>query len=154
MKKHVSSPYSRLTSKVKKRILAIDDDESILDIIKIICEQAGYSIELKSDGNDVFRNNYVIPDLFLIDKQLSGVNGLDICRHLKSQDSTRDIPVIMISASPDIAKLSKAAGADNYIEKPFEISYFLKMVYDYTAVAKDNTVEIEKPHEINHSEVR
>ena len=133
-----------------KKILAIDDDEGIRDIIKIIGEQAGYSIELKSDGNDVLHNKYVIPDLFLVDKQLSGINGLDICRHLKSQANTRDIPVIMISASPDIEKLSKAAGADNYIEKPFEISYLLKMIYDYTNLAENVIAEIQHPDKVHH----
>lgn len=149
MKKSVSSPYSRPSLKVKKKILAIDDDEGIRDILKIICEQAGYCIELKSDGNDVFHNKFVIPDLFLIDKQLSGTNGLDICRYLKGQDKTRAIPVIMISASPDIGRLSKEAGADNYIEKPFEISYLLKMIYQYTNLGENVRVEPAQPSEIH-----
>jgi CheY-like chemotaxis protein len=147
MKKRVSLPYSGLTSEMKKKILAIDDDEGIRDILKIIFEQAGYCIELKSDGNDVLRNKFTIPDLFLVDKQLSGINGLDICRHLKSQDATRDIPVIMISASPDIGKLSKAAGADNYIEKPFEVSCLLKMIYDYTHL-EENVIISRKHHSL------
>jgi DNA-binding response OmpR family regulator len=149
MKKPVSSLYSRYSPKVKKRILAIDDDEGIRDILKIIFEQAGFNIELKSDGNEVLQNKFTIPDLFLVDKQLSGTNGLDICRQLKSQDSTRNIPVIMISASPDIAKLSKLAGADDYIEKPFEISHLLKMIYRYTAL-DENDIHSEEPHHEMH----
>jgi DNA-binding response OmpR family regulator len=133
MKKYVSSAQSTSPGiSLKKKILAIDDDEGIRDILQIIFEKAGYNIELKSNGNDLFQNKFSIPDIFLVDKQLSGTNGLDICRHLKSQTNTRDIPVIMISASPDIAKLSKEAGADGYIEKPFEVSYLLKVIYEHT----------------------
>jgi DNA-binding response OmpR family regulator len=133
MKKYGSSPQSPPPGiPLKKTILAIDDDEGIRDILKIIFEKAGYNVELKSNGNDLFQNKFSIPDIFLVDKQLSGTNGLDICRHLKSQSNTRDIPVIMISASPDIAKLSKEAGADGYIEKPFEVSYLLKVINEHT----------------------
>ena len=67
-------------------------------------------------------------DLFLIDKLLSGINGLDICRHLKSQESTKHILVVMISASPGIAIQSQQAGADDYVEKSFELEHLLRVV--------------------------
>ena len=113
---------------MKKKILVADDDPGIRDIFKIIFERAGYSIELKEDGRDILKNNYTKPDLFLIDKQLSGMDGLDLCRHLKAQPLTKNIPVIIVSASPDIGLLAKNAGADDYIEKPFEMNYLLKFV--------------------------
>jgi CheY-like chemotaxis protein len=65
------------------------------------------------------------------DKQLSGSTVLDICRYLKSHNETKDIPVIMISASPDIGGQSINAGADGYIEKPFEIAHLLKVIDHY-----------------------
>ena len=77
------------------------------------------------------KNKFTLPDLFLIDKQLSGYDGLDICRHLKNQAHTKNIPVIMISASPNIGALSKEAGADAYIEKPFEVKDLLRLVNFY-----------------------
>jgi CheY-like chemotaxis protein len=116
---------------MKKKILVADDDEGIRDIFQIILEQAGFEVELKSNGEDLLQNKFITPQLFLIDKQLSGTNGLDICRHLKTQVQTMHIPVIIISASPDIAAQSKKAGADSYIEKPFEVSYLLKVVNHY-----------------------
>ena len=116
---------------VKKRILVVDDDPGIQDIFTIIFEKAGYAIEIKKDGEDVLKNKFTFPDLFLVDKQLSGYSGLDVCRHLKSQEQTKDIPVVMISAAPDIGALSQQAGADSYIEKPFEIKDLLKVVNFY-----------------------
>jgi CheY-like chemotaxis protein len=76
-------------------------------------------------------NKFDIPDLFLLDKQLSGVDGIDICRYLKEQKATSHLPVIMISANPNIGKLSEEAGADAYIEKPFEVKHLLEMVERY-----------------------
>jgi len=116
----------------KKKIVIVDDDPSIRDIFKIIFARAGYDAEIIDNGDTILKNKYSFPQLFLIDKQLSGYDGLDLCRHLKASAKTRQIPVIMISASPDISRLAPSAGADAYIEKPFEISYLLEMVSRYT----------------------
>jgi CheY-like chemotaxis protein len=116
---------------MKQRILIADDDESIRDIFQLILGNAGYEIEITSNGENILNNSYVVPDLFLLDKQLAGHNGLDICMHLKNNPETKDIPVIMISASPDIGPLSIAAGADAYIEKPFEIEYLRSVIRHY-----------------------
>ena len=113
---------------MKKKILVADDDPGIRDIFKIIFERAGYSIEIKDDAEDVLKNNFTIPDVFLIDKLLSGYDGLDICRHLKSNPLTSHIPVIMVSASPDIGITAIKAGADDFVEKPFDLKYLLKVI--------------------------
>lgn len=113
---------------MKKKILVADDDPGIRDIFKIIFEKAGYSIEIKSGAEDVLQNNFTIPDVFLIDKLLSGYDGLDICRHLKKNPATSHIPVIMVSASPDIGITAIKAGADDFVEKPFDLKYLLKVI--------------------------
>ena len=115
----------------KKKILVTDDDPGIGDILKIIFETAGYNVQLITNGDDLLNDQFEIPDLFLLDKQLSGVDGIDICRYLKGQKTTSHLPVIMISANPNIGKLSEEAGADAYIEKPFEVKYLLEMVKRY-----------------------
>ena len=128
----ITQPGDGSSSKAgKKRILIVDDDPGIQDIFSIIFEKAGFEFEIKKDGEDLLKNNFTTPDLFLVDKQLSGYSGLDICRHLKNQKATKDIPVIMISAAPNIASLSQECGADSYIEKPFELKYLLKVVNHY-----------------------
>ena len=122
---------------MKKKIVIADDDEGIRDILKIVLEKAGYSLEIKEDAGEILKNNFTLPDIFLIDKLLSGVDGLDVCRHLKSNPTTSQIPIIMVSASPDISTVALRAGADDFIEKPFELSYLLKVIERNIAGSKN-----------------
>ena len=123
----------------KRKILVVDDDPVVRDVFKIIFEKEGYEVDMKEDGSDLLKNNFRRPDLFLIDKLLSGVNGLDICRHLKSQKSTQHIPVVMISASPGIAIQSQQAGADDYVEKPFELEHLLRVIQRNLSVQRNES---------------
>jgi len=113
---------------MKKKIIVIDDDASVREIFGIILERAGYDLQLIGDANEILKKNFRLPDLFLLDKLLSGHDGLDICRFLKTQKETKNIPVVMVSASPDIGTLSQKAGAEDYLEKPFEISLLLNVI--------------------------
>lgn len=74
---------------------------------------------------------YQPPDLFLLDKQLPGIDKLDLCRYLKANEVTRIIPVIMMSGNLRIAELAGLAGADDVIMKPFNIDKLTKMVLQY-----------------------
>lgn len=123
---------------VKKRIIVTDDDPGIQDIFRLILEREGYDVEIMSNGNEILKNHYTLPDLFILDKQLSGIDGLDICRHLKANKKTMAIPVIMVSANPSIGSLSREAGADDYIEKPFEVRYLLKKIQAYISPVELN----------------
>jgi DNA-binding response OmpR family regulator len=111
-----------------KSIIIAEDDPSILDATTLILEQAGYKVSGYADGEPLLNNEFEKPDLFLLDKQLSGVDGLDICIFLKAQARTMDVPVIMLSASPQIGKLAIAAGADDFLEKPFRMHDLRAMV--------------------------
>lgn len=115
---------------MKKRILVIDDDAGVQEIFKLIFEKAGYETVVLSSALPVLKDDFDLPDLFLLDKQLSGSDGVDLCRHLKTNERTRSVPIIMISAAPDIDSLSMAAGADGYIEKPFMTKQLLEIVED------------------------
>ena len=125
---------------MKPKILVADDDSSIRDIFKIILAKAGYDIEVKEDANEIFKNNFKVPDLFLIDKLLSGVDGLEVCRYLKNNPHTCDIPVVMVSASPDIGVSAMKAGADDFIEKPFDLAHLLKVIERNLSRAKNERV--------------
>src|SRR5687768_6158261 len=103
-------------------------DPALQDVFRIILEREGYEVEILSNGQELLKNKINPPDLYILDKQLSGVDGLDICRHLKGQSKTREVPVIMISANPSIGHLAIDAGADDYIEKPFDINFFIQKV--------------------------
>ena len=113
---------------MEKAICIIEDDEGIQDVLRIILQRAGYGTCIFSDGQAVMENDYNVPDLFLIDKQLAGMDGLDICRHLKADDSTSSIPVVMMSAYPNLKQLSKESGANDFIEKPFRVQELLTII--------------------------
>ena len=113
---------------MKQKILVADDDPGIRDIFKIIFEKNGYAVELKEDASEILKNNFTVPDIFLLDKLLSGIDGLDVCRFLKNNPGTSNIPVVMISASPDIGIVAAQAGADDFVEKPFDMNYLLQVI--------------------------
>ena len=118
---------------MKKRLLIADDDEGLRDIFRMIFEKEDYEVDIFENAGELMKMNFKFPDLFLIDRLLSGVDGLDLCRFLKNNWNTRHIPVIMISATPDIALQSRLAGADAFVEKPFQMAYLLKVVKEQLA---------------------
>jgi DNA-binding response OmpR family regulator len=112
----------------RKRILIADDDPGIRDVLAIIFKNSDYIADIKASGEDILRNDFEVPDLFLIDKQLSGTCGLDICRHLKASKRTSHIPVVIMSALPGVGKPAQEAGADCFLAKPFDIKGLLKLI--------------------------
>lgn len=66
-------------------------------------------------------NDIEAPDVFILDKNISGTDGLAVCRYIKQCEVYKNVPVIMLSANPDIVKLAGEAGADGVIEKPFSL---------------------------------
>jgi DNA-binding response OmpR family regulator len=114
-----------------KRIVFVDDDPDTLDALKLIFDPEEYEVILYSNGNAILENRAAIPDVYILDKQISGVDGLDICRFLKDQQRTSNIPVIILSASPYIKNQANAAGANDVLEKPFAIQELRNMVRRY-----------------------
>ena len=75
---------------MKKKILITDDDEGVQDIFRLIFERAGYDVAIYGEAISILENNYTSPDLFVLDRQLSGQDGLMVCRFLKIEnDSNR-----------------------------------------------------------------
>ena len=110
---------------MKKRVLIVDDDFGVQDVFRLILEKAGYEVAVKGNGTDLLEDNYDLPHIFLLDKQISGVDGIDVCMHLKKHSNTKDIPVIMVSATPGLGPIAMNAGADDFLEKPFQIKELL-----------------------------
>jgi len=111
-----------------KQIILADDDPAIRDAFELILKRAGYHVTIFANGELLMENNFSVPDLFILDKQLSGVNGLEVCRYLKGQDATRHVPVIIISASPYVKQNVDESGADDFIEKPFRTKELIDLM--------------------------
>lgn len=118
----------------KKKILVVDDNTAILDALKIMLEDEGYEVETTVDGATVKDMTEPLPDLLLLDIWMSGVDGRDVCRHLKSTPATKHIPIIMISAAKDTEQIAKDSGADDFISKPFQMEHLLAIVAKYVHV--------------------
>lgn len=112
----------------QKRILVVEDDPAIQDAVRIMLERRGYKVAVLDRGDSLMEGDFEHPHLFILDKQLPGIDGLDICRHLKIQASTMHIPVLMLSASPQIGVLAGKAAADGFLEKPFQMPRLRELV--------------------------
>lgn len=120
--------------KEKSLILVLDDDPDICIMIKMVLDYYGYDAmdaENEENARKIISSNHI--DLLIMDMLLSGVDGTDICRQLKQDKETSSIPILMFSAHPTAKETCLAAGADDFISKPFEmndmmdkISFFLE----------------------------
>jgi DNA-binding response OmpR family regulator len=111
-----------------KRIVVVEDDPDILNVIDIMLSLKGYDIEALSNGSLIMQSEIAIPDLYILDKMLPDYDGTSICSFLKSQEATRGIPVIMISANCMTKNLAMKVGATTFIEKPLRMTNFLNAV--------------------------
>jgi DNA-binding response OmpR family regulator len=112
----------------KKKILIADDDTGILEAMQMLLEDAEYEVETTRDGQTVQDLKDNLPDVLLLDIWMSGMDGVAICQHLKSQDSTKHLPIILCSANKDTQRLAKGCGADDFLAKPFEMMDLLDKV--------------------------
>ncbi|MBE5320707.1 response regulator transcription factor [Pedobacter sp. MR2016-19] len=111
-----------------KKIFIADDDEGIVDAVTMILEVMGYNVEFTYDGGAVIDAVKNKPDLIMLDIWMSGYDGRDICRQLKNDPEFSEIPILMISASRDIRQSALDAGANDFMEKPFEMDSLLNKV--------------------------
>ncbi|NPV58539.1 MAG: response regulator [Actinobacteria bacterium] len=107
------------------KVLVIDDERNILDIIRFNLEVEGYEVITSRDGEEALRMvRELKPDLILCDIMMPEVDGLEVCRRLKADGRTNQIPVVMLSARTQAQDkvASIEAGADDFITKPFDFS--------------------------------
>lgn len=105
-----------------------DDDHAIVDAVMAMLEFGGFDVGFTYNGATILEMKEDLPDLILLDIWMSGTDGRDVCKLLKQQESTKNIPVIMISASTDLEKSAKDAGADDFLEKPFDMDELFEKI--------------------------
>ncbi len=122
-----------------KRVLAIDDDRAILDFLRTALEDNNYLVDLCEDENEARTAlSKTLPDIVLIDASMPGIDGISLCRHMKSAPSTADIPIIIVTAYDDEETKHDAFlfGADEFISKPFEVKDLLEKIEKLTSSKK------------------
>jgi len=116
---------------MKTRLLLIEDDPSITELIRYNVEAGGYRLETSGDGEDgLMLAEATLPDLVLLDWMLPNLSGIEICRRLRANPKTRAIPIIMLTARGEETDKIRGldTGADDYITKPFSPKELLSRI--------------------------
>jgi len=104
------------------RILLVDDDKDLLAALEVKLQKEGYQIDTAPDGEVALEKiRAKLPDLVILDVNMPRMNGMDVCRALRSDDKTRDLAIIVLTARDDEVDriLGLEFGADDYITKPY-----------------------------------
>ena len=114
---------------MQRKILILDDNEDILLPCQLILEKAGYYVETRTQCNQIVQDVIDInPDIILLDLKMPPLGGDLILRLLKDNPSTRNIPVLLFSATNGLEVIARQHHADGYIEKPFDIKTLLTKI--------------------------
>jgi two-component system alkaline phosphatase synthesis response regulator PhoP len=134
-----------------KKVLVVEDEEDISKLLAINLIKNEYSVTSVTSGEkalDVIKNDNF--DLVLLDLMLPGINGIEVCKTLKSNPLTRELPVIMLTAKGEEVDIIKGfeCGADDYVTKPFNLKVLMARVKtalrrtENTAYNKDSVINI------------
>lgn len=124
-----------LKLKTMSKILVVDDDLDILVVMEILLSMKGFDVDVTAKWENTFdKIRSFKPDLILLDVLISGNDGRNLCKQLKSKPETKHIPVIMFSAHPSAAASINEYGADDFIAKPFDVNDLLQKVNNHLPI--------------------
>ncbi|WP_433960351.1 response regulator, partial [Bradyrhizobium guangdongense] len=106
------------------RIMVVEDEEALTELLRYNLEGDGYDVETVMRGDDAdTRLKEHIPDLIVLDWMLPGLSGIELCRRLRTRSETKQLPIIMLTARGEESERVRglATGADDYIVKPFSV---------------------------------
>lgn len=126
----------------RERILLVDDEEDILNLVKYNLEREGFKVETVTTGEAAVRAaRENVPDLILLDLMLPGMDGFDVCRILKNDKNVMKTPIVMLTAKGEDSDIVAGLelGADDYITKPFSPRVLIARVK--TVLRRDSKVK-------------
>jgi len=115
----------------KAKVLVIEDDRSLVEVLSYNLQAAGYEVLVARDGQDgLLQAQLKLPDLILLDLMLPVIEGLEVCRRLKAEAATRHIPIPMLTAKAEESDelIGFSLGADDYVTKPFSVKVLLERI--------------------------
>jgi two-component system phosphate regulon response regulator PhoB len=138
----------------KENILIVDDEEDVLELVRYNLDKNGYCVETATTGEEALtKARAKLPDLVILDLMLPGIDGLEVCKKLKSDTKTQHIPVIMLTAKGEEADIVTGLelGADDYVTKPFSPKVLIARVRRilHRTVARDLEKAPVKIHELS-----
>lgn len=115
---------------MKNKILILDDDADILEILTLLLSETGYDVKTLNCGDTVFEDiKDFHPDIIIMDVMLAGMDGRTICKDIKDNHLTNSLPVILISGTHDLAEsILQPGGPDDFLGKPFDIDNLLEKI--------------------------
>lgn len=114
---------------MQRRLLVVDDETEILSVVKLIFESQDFQVVCKNDVNDIFSViSEFQPEVILLDITLGSTDGRAVCAELKYTEATKYIPIILFSATPRKKADVIRWGADDFIDKPFDVFNLLATV--------------------------
>ncbi len=142
---HAQEPAANQPSSL---VLVIDDEESILDLIKLGLKYEGFKVEAASEGEEgIAAAQRTNPVFIILDRMLPDMDGLEVCRRLRTNPTTRDIPILLLTAKDAVDSRVEGlnTGADDYLTKPFN---FEELVARMRAILRrlNNSTSAEKSH--------
>jgi two-component system, OmpR family, alkaline phosphatase synthesis response regulator PhoP len=140
----------------KKNIMVVEDEEDILDLIRHNLVKEGYAVTTSVNGAEAVKA--IVrkpPDLVLLDLMLPGLDGLDVCRALKKDPKTADIPILMVTAKDEESDVVAGLelGADDYIMKPFRMKELIARVRAALRRQKPSAIDFEAPVRVRDIEI-
>jgi two-component system alkaline phosphatase synthesis response regulator PhoP len=138
------------------KILVVEDEKNIRELIKFNVENAGYEVETAADGKEAMAKLSEEIDLVVLDLMLPEIDGMEVCRRMRSSEELRQIPIIMLTAKGEEVEriLGLEMGADDYMTKPFSprelvarIKAIFRRIKEYRAddeKIKDEIIEVGK----------
>ena len=121
----------------KKKILVVDDDQDLLNVITILLQMKGFEVVTINHPDNIFEIiGEMMPDVIVLDVQLGVADGRQLCKQIKEIEEFCPIPVILFSANAGYKSDAAACFADDFIAKPFDIHIFLKKINHYAQQEK------------------
>lgn len=112
-----------------KRLLVVDDNIDILELIQSHFTGLGYEVMIASNGEEAYKNiDEFPPNVILLDAFIQGENGIFICNELKSKPETKDIPIVMFSAHSNGDEVLRMCPAEAFVAKPFNIFHLTEVI--------------------------
>jgi two-component system phosphate regulon response regulator PhoB len=113
------------------RILIVEDEETLLELLRYNFEKTGYAVEVVANGDQAAAQlREAVPDLLVLDWMLPGLSGIELCRRLRQAHTTRGLPIIILTARGEESDRVRGldTGADDYVVKPFSVNELLARV--------------------------
>ena len=148
------APVATPVTPTGQKILVIEDEKALADVLGYNLRREGYDVTLAYDGQEGLKQaSAKLPDLIVLDLMLPTISGTEVLRELRSSDRTREIPVIILTAKAEEADqvVGFTLGADDYVTKPFSVKVLIQRI---KAVKRRSEGTTEPEDQITHGNVR